>query len=118
MESRAYVGDVACVEAFGRSTLVAGPSIATCTTADWFDAWPADALRAVARAKLSPKRYPHAADEQLSGLATVCAGVHLDAREAAARDGALVSDARHRAFLHPTQRALSSRPPCPPVKVK
>ena len=59
------------------------PSLVNCCTIDWYTAWPADALAAVATKLLAPIA-DTTADVKLK-LAAICQSVHEGARELSAR---------------------------------
>jgi dynein heavy chain len=82
-------------EAF-RERLRKFPSLVTCTTIDWFSAWPVDALRNVAVEFLAAVNAP---EEKKPALAEMCVAMHSMVTELSAR---YLSEARRHFYVTPT----------------
>jgi dynein heavy chain len=69
------------------------PSLVTCTTIDWFSAWPEDALKNVATEFLSDVNVP---DEMKAPLSDMCVAMHSSVHKlsSAKRDGTSTSPRR------------------------
>ena len=82
-------------EAF-RERLRKFPSLVTCTTIDWFSAWPVDALRNVAVEFLAAVNAP---EEKKPALAEMCVAMHSMVTDLSAR---YLSEARRHFYVTPT----------------
>ena len=82
-------------EAF-RERLRKFPSLVTCTTIDWFSAWPVDALRNVAVEFLAAVNAP---EEKKPALAEMCVAMHSMVTELSTR---YLSEARRHFYVTPT----------------
>ena len=66
-----------------RAYLRVCPALATCTTIDWYDEWPLDALQAVASASLND--LPDVSPAQLEKMVHACVHHHVTTRALADR---------------------------------
>ena len=82
-------------EAF-RERLRKFPSLVTCTTIDWFSAWPQDALHNVAKEFLSEVKVEEATK---APLAEICVAMHSGVGDLSAR---FLSEARRHFYVTPT----------------
>ena len=82
-------------EAF-RERLRKFPSLVTCTTIDWFSAWPVDALRNVATEFLATVNAP---EELKPRLAEMCVSMHSMVTDLSAR---YLAEARRHFYVTPT----------------
>ena len=78
---RANLHVVLCISPLGeqlRAYLRMFPSLASCCTIDWFDPWPADALRSVARAQMADMAMAPAVYD---AAVAVCNAMHCFVRD-------------------------------------
>ncbi|XP_076603478.1 dynein axonemal heavy chain 1 [Chaetodon auriga] len=76
---RSNIHTVLCMSPIGevfRARLRQFPSLVTCCTIDWFNAWPEEALQAVATSFLNELPELEASPTAMSGLTSMCVKIH------------------------------------------